>query len=257
MIYDQAGPPCRCSRRRGTGLTMRRIHDPCPVVAVHQPDLHHHLRADLRRDLVELGDRAPSTPAKFAWALLGIGISWLDHDPARARRRDRHFGSRSGGWSVGGLFRSRPGPNCCSHADHGLERVGAPGLAGMEGQMLALAGPRWSVLMATIGAQILAHRRRLRPGVHHLRRWPRGGRLSSPVPVRPAVEADDWRGAARPADPALATPAPPRSAPRHAPAGVPVIASPSARRCPAPEVDASGVAVRRPTPPDHGAGQCD
>ena len=98
-----------------------------------------------------LGDRAPSTPLKFAWALLGIGISFLIMIPPAL---DAETGAEVAVWWLVGVYLIQTWAELLL-SPIGLSASTRLAPPGMEGQMLAL----WFLAVSvgdTIGAQILA-----------------------------------------------------------------------------------------------------
>lgn len=77
MIYDQAGSTLSVFAEEKTDLTVGAFNIPVPWLQSVNPIFIIIFAPHFGGHLVQLGDRAPSTPLKFAWALLGIAISFL------------------------------------------------------------------------------------------------------------------------------------------------------------------------------------
>ncbi|HNO14932.1 MAG TPA: oligopeptide:H+ symporter [Actinomycetota bacterium] len=151
MIYDQAGSTLSVFAEESTDLTVGGFTIPVPWLQSINPIFIIIFAPIFAAIWSRLGDRAPSTPLKFAWALLGIGISFLIMIPPAL---DAETGAEVAVWWLVGVYLIQTWAELLL-SPIGLSASTRLAPPGMEGQMLAL----WFLAVSvgdTIGAQILA-----------------------------------------------------------------------------------------------------
>ncbi len=151
MIYDQAGSTLSVFAEQNTDLTVGSFSIPVPWLQSINPIFIIIFAPIFAAIWARLGDRAPSTPLKFAWALLGIAISFLIMIvPAL----EAQGGAEAAVWWLVGVYLIQTWAELLL-SPIGLSASTRLAPKGMEGQMLAL----WFLAVSvgdTIGAQILS-----------------------------------------------------------------------------------------------------
>ncbi|MEZ5119413.1 MAG: oligopeptide:H+ symporter [Candidatus Nanopelagicales bacterium] len=151
MIYDQAGSTLSVFAEQSTDLTVDGFTIPVPWLQSINPIFIIIFAPIFGAIWAKLGDRAPSTPLKFAWALLGISISFLIMIiPALSAET----GAEVAVWWLVGVYLIQTWAELLL-SPIGLSASTRLAPPGMEGQMLAL----WFLAVSvgdTIGAQILS-----------------------------------------------------------------------------------------------------
>lgn len=151
MIYDQAGSTLSVFAEKNTDLTVGSFNIPVPWLQSINPIFIIIFAPIFAAIWAKLGDRAPSTPLKFAWALLGIGISFLVMIIPALAAKD---GEMTAVWWLVGVYLIQTWAELLL-SPIGLSASTRLAPPGMEGQMLAL----WFLAVSvgdTIGGQILA-----------------------------------------------------------------------------------------------------
>ncbi len=151
MIYDQAGSTLSVFAEDKTDLTVGGFTIPVPWLQSINPIFIIIFAPIFAAIWARLGDRAPSTPLKFAWALFGIGLSFLVMIiPAL----DAETGAEVAVWWLVGVYLIQTWAELLL-SPIGLSASTRLAPPGMEGQMLAL----WFLAVSvgdTVGAQILS-----------------------------------------------------------------------------------------------------
>ena len=151
MIYDQAGSTLSVFAEEKTDLTVGDFNIPVPWLQSINPIFIIIFAPIFAAIWSKLGDRAPSTPLKFAWALLGISLSFLIMIiPAM----EAETGAEVAVWWLVGVYLIQTWAELLL-SPIGLSASTRLAPPGMEGQMLAL----WFLAVSvgdTIGAQILS-----------------------------------------------------------------------------------------------------
>ena len=151
MIYDQAGSTLSVFAEEKTDLTVGSFTIPVPWLQSINPIFIIIFAPIFAGIWSKLGDRAPSTPLKFAWALQGIALSFLIMIiPAL----DAESGAQVAVWWLVGVYLIQTWAELLL-SPIGLSASTRLAPPGMEGQMLAL----WFLAVSvgdTIGAQILS-----------------------------------------------------------------------------------------------------
>ncbi len=151
MIYDQAGSTLSVFAEEKTDLTVGSFMIPVPWLQSINPIFIIIFAPIFAGIWSKLGDRAPSTPLKFAWALQGIALSFLIMIiPAL----DAESGAQVAVWWLVGVYLIQTWAELLL-SPIGLSASTRLAPPGMEGQMLAL----WFLAVSvgdTIGAQILS-----------------------------------------------------------------------------------------------------
>jgi POT family proton-dependent oligopeptide transporter len=151
MIYDQAGSTLSVFAEEKTNLDVGSFTIPVPWLQSINPIFIIIFAPIFAAIWARLGDKAPSTPLKFAWAFLGISLSFLVMIiPAM----EAETGAEVAVWWLVGVYLIQTWAELLL-SPIGLSASTRLAPPGMEGQMLAL----WFLAVSvgdTIGAQILS-----------------------------------------------------------------------------------------------------